>query len=122
MDSKLIQYNVTTRWNSSYCMLNDAWNAAPQIQEYLKIKHIVGALRCMYDREGKFKDFDTDVANASKSAMRKYDKYYTLIDDSYDILYITMFLDPQFKKLILKYELQDGAKDIITAMQEQLKI
>jgi hypothetical protein len=49
--------------------------------------------------------------------MKKYDKYYTLIDDSYDILYITMLLDPQFKKLILEHELKDGAKDIITAMQ-----
>jgi hypothetical protein len=79
-------------------------------------------LQEVQDREGKFKDFDTDVANAAKSAMRKYDKYYTLMDDSCDILYITMLLDPRFKKLILEHELQDGAKDIITAMQEQLEI
>jgi hypothetical protein len=48
--------------------------------------------------------------------MKKYDKYYTLMDDSCDILYITMLLDPQFKRLILEQELKDGAEDIITAM------
>ncbi|EED22779.1 hypothetical protein TSTA_062660 [Talaromyces stipitatus ATCC 10500] len=140
MDSKLIQYNVTTRWNSSYCILNDAWNAAPQIQEYLKMNHILppftdqdwnqlgqiqivlaefdrytlelstdipqisqslaiyyqlfNLLQEVQDREGKFKDFDADIANAAKSSMRKYDKYYTLMDDSCDILYIIMLLDP----------------------------
>jgi hypothetical protein len=48
--------------------------------------------------------------------MKKYNKYYTLMDDSCDILYITMLLDPRFKKLILKHELKDGAEDIITAI------
>ncbi|OXV05425.1 hypothetical protein Egran_06807 [Elaphomyces granulatus] len=28
MDSRLIQYNVDTRWNSAYRMLDDAWKAA----------------------------------------------------------------------------------------------
>jgi hypothetical protein len=50
--------------------------------------------------------------------MRKYDKYYTLMDDSCDILYIKILLDPRFKKLVFEYELRDGAQDIITAMQE----
>ncbi|EED22636.1 conserved hypothetical protein [Talaromyces stipitatus ATCC 10500] len=152
MDSKLIQYDVTTRWNSSYRMLNDAWNAAPQIQEYLKMNYILppftdqdwnqlgqiwivladqslaiyyqlfDLLQEVQDREGKFKDFDADIANAAKSAMTKYDKYYTLMNDLCDILYITMLLDPWFKKLVLEHELQDEAKDIITAMQEQLEI
>ncbi|EED15823.1 hypothetical protein TSTA_009450 [Talaromyces stipitatus ATCC 10500] len=149
-------------------MLNDAWNAAPQIQEYLKMNHILppftdqdwnqlGQIRIVLaefdryilelstdipqisqslaiyyqlfdllqevqEREGKFKDFDADVANAAKSAMRKYDKYYTLMDDLCDILYITMLLDPRFKKLVLEHELRDEAQDIITAMQEQLEI
>ncbi|EED21248.1 hypothetical protein TSTA_084790 [Talaromyces stipitatus ATCC 10500] len=108
-DSKLIQYDVTTRWNSSYCMLNDAWNLFDLLQE-------------VQDRERNFKDFDIDIANAVKSAMTKYNKHYTLMDDSCDILYIITLLDPQFKKLVLEHELQDEAKDIITAMQEQLEI
>ncbi|KAN0071589.1 hypothetical protein V8E54_010185 [Elaphomyces granulatus] len=41
MDSKLIQYDVDTRWNSAYRMLDDAWKAAPQIQEYLKITRVL---------------------------------------------------------------------------------
>ena len=40
-----------------------------------------------------------------KGAMKKYDRYYTLMDDSCDILYITMFLDPRFKKIVLENEL-----------------
>ena len=79
-------------------------------------------LQEVQDKEGKFKDFDTEIANAAKSAMKKYNKYYTLMDDSCDILYITMLLDPRFKKLILEHELKDGAEDIITAMQQQLEI
>ncbi|EED15295.1 hypothetical protein TSTA_047440 [Talaromyces stipitatus ATCC 10500] len=87
----------------------------PQISQSLAIYYqLFNLLQEVQDREGKFKDFDTDIANAAKSSMRKYNKYYTLMDDSCDILYITMLLDPRFKKL-------DRAQDIITAMQEQLE-
>ncbi|KAN0070499.1 Ribonuclease H-like domain containing protein [Elaphomyces granulatus] len=168
MNSKLIQYDVDTRWNSAYRMLDDAWNAAPQIQEYLKITRILppfttmdwnhlGQIRTILaefdkytlelstdipqisqslviyyrlfdllqevqDREGRFVDFNMDIANAAKGAMKKYDKYYTLMDDSCDILYITMLLDPRFKKLVLEHELKDGAENIVAAMQQQLEI
>ena len=54
--------------------------------------------------------------------MKKYDKYYTLMDDSCDILYITMLLDPRFKKIVLEHELEDAAKNIIAAMQQQLEL
>lgn len=94
----------------------------PQISQSLAIYYqLFDLLQEVQDREGKFKDFDADVANAAKSAMRKYDKYYTLMDDSCDILYITMLLNPRFKKLVLEHELRDGAQDIITAMKEQLE-
>lgn len=56
-----------------------------------------------------------------KGAMKKYDRYYTLVDDSCDILYITMFLDPRFKKIVLENELKDGAEKIVAAMQQQLE-
>ena len=78
-------------------------------------------LQEVQDGEGKFKDFDIEIANAAKSAMKKYDKYYTLMDDSCDILYITMLLDPRFKTLVLAHELKDAAEDIITAMQQHLE-
>ncbi|EED13543.1 hypothetical protein TSTA_097990 [Talaromyces stipitatus ATCC 10500] len=93
-----------------------------QIIEDLENNPSLAQSQKVQEREGKFKDFDADVANAAKSAMRKYDKYYTLMDDSCDILYITMLLDPRFKKLVLEHELWDEAQDIITAMQEQLEI
>jgi len=40
------------------------------------------------------------------------------MDDSCDILYITMLLDPRFKKLILEHELKDRAENIVAAMQQ----
>ncbi|EED21960.1 hypothetical protein TSTA_092020 [Talaromyces stipitatus ATCC 10500] len=43
-------------------------------------------------------------------------------DNSCNILYITMLLDPRFKKFVLEHKLQDEAKGIITTMQEQLEI
>jgi len=94
-----------------------------QISQFLTIYYqLFDLLQEVQDREGKFKDFDEDIADAAKSAMKKYDKYYTLMDDSCDILYITMLLDPRLKKLVLEHELQDGARDIIAAMQEKLEI
>jgi len=36
-------------------------------------------------------------------------------------LYITMLLDPRFKKLVLEHELKDGAENIVAAMQQQLE-
>jgi len=117
MDSKLIQYDVDICWNSSYQMLNDAWKAAIQIKEYLKINPILPSftyndwkqlgqiqmilaefdrytlelstdipqisqflaiyyqlfdlLQEVQDREGKFKDFNIEIANAAKSAIKK---------------------------------------------------
>jgi hypothetical protein len=94
----------------------------PQISQSLAIySQLFDLLQEVQDREGKFKDFNIEIVNAAKSAMKKYNKYYTLMDDSYDILYITMLLDPRFKKLVLEHKLKDGADDIITAMQQQLK-
>ena len=43
------------------------------------------------------------------------------MDDSCDILYITMLLYPRFKKLVLEHELKDGAENIVAAMQQQLE-
>jgi hypothetical protein len=38
-----------------------------------------------------------------------------LMDDSCDILYITMLLDPRFNKLVLDHELNDEAENISAA-------
>lgn len=46
------------------------------------------------DRKGKFKDFNIEIANTAKSAMKKYNKHHTSMDDSCDILYIAMLLRP----------------------------
>jgi hAT family C-terminal dimerisation region len=95
----------------------------PQISQSLVIYYqLFDLLQEVQDREGRFVDFNMDVANAAKGAMKKYDKYYTLMDDSCDILYITMLLDPRFKKLVLEHELKDGAENIVAAMQQQLEI
>jgi hypothetical protein len=89
-----------------------------QISQSLIIYYqLFNLLQEVQDKEGKFKGFNTEITNATKRVIKKYDKYYTLIDDSCDILYIAMLLDPRFKKLILEHELKDGAEDIITAMQ-----
>jgi hypothetical protein len=67
----------------------------PQISQSLAIYYqLFDFLQEVQDREGKFKDFNIEIANAAKSAMKKYNKHYTLMDNSYNILYITMLLDP----------------------------
>ena len=95
----------------------------PQISQSLAIYYqLFDLLQEVQDREGKFQDFNPDIANAAKGAMKKYEKYYTLMDDSCDILYIAMLLDPRFKKIVLEHELKDGAESIVSAMQQQLEI
>jgi len=97
-------------------------NDIPQISQSLVIYYqLFDLLQEVQDREGRFQNFDHDIANAAKGAMKKYDKYYTLMDDSCDILYITMLLDPRFKKIVLENELKDGAEKIVAAMQQQLE-
>ena len=65
-----------------------------QISQFLAIYYqLFDLLQEVQNREGKFQNFDIDIADAVKSVMKKYDKYYTLMNDSCDILYITMFLN-----------------------------
>ena len=50
----------------------------PQISQSLVIYYqLFDLLQVVQDKEGKFRDFDVDIANAAKGAMKKYDKYYT---------------------------------------------
>ena len=122
----------STRYNNDWKQLRQIWLILAEFNKYtlevstdiLQISwsliiyyQLFDLLQEVQDKEGKFKDFNTDIANAAKRAMKKYDKYYTLMDNSCDILYIAILLDPWFKKLILKHELKDKAEDIITAIQ-----
>jgi hypothetical protein len=37
LSDKYIKYNVDTRWNSTFCMLNDGLSARQQIDKFLEL-------------------------------------------------------------------------------------
>ncbi|KAN0083154.1 hypothetical protein V8E54_002242 [Elaphomyces granulatus] len=89
---------------------NTDWNQLGQIRTILA-----------ESPEGKFRDFDADIANAAKGAMKNTTSSIRLWMILVIFLYITMLLDPRFKKLVLEHELKDGAENIVAAMQQQLE-
>ncbi|KAN0070984.1 Ribonuclease H-like domain containing protein [Elaphomyces granulatus] len=160
MHDKYIQYDVDTRWNSTYRMIQDGLNAEKQISKFLQLQtefpafttadwsrlkqlkmvlskfdeftseisknapQISMALPIYYDlhellhdasdRCGPFSELDLDLVAAVKQGLKKYQKYYTFMDES-DIYYTTTVLDPRIKGDLILKELSDGdaGKDIV---------
>jgi hypothetical protein len=59
--------------------------------------------------------FHSDIASAVSAGIRKYKKYYRLMDKQ-DAYYIALILNPLFKTLLLEKELgQEAALKVIQA-------
>ncbi|KAK9245685.1 hypothetical protein V1506DRAFT_506335 [Lipomyces tetrasporus] len=58
------------------------------------------------ERRGNFSRPDIDIALAVKDGMRKYQKYYTFMDES-DTFYTALVLDPRVKGDLIRDELRD---------------
>lgn len=56
----------------------------------------------------RFKDLDKDISSAVAGSSKKYEKYYSLVDDC-NIYYTAHLLDPRFKGDLLRQELKDSA-------------
>ncbi|CEL08111.1 hypothetical protein ASPCAL11264 [Aspergillus calidoustus] len=166
LKDKFIKYNVKTRWNSTYRMIQDAFHARPQIKKWIEHQsqfppfssedwsqlqqldlilskfdeftllvsrrqsQISLAIPIYYElhdmledaasAQGEFSGISSDIAAAISAGMKKYKKYYELMD-SQDAYYIALILDPRFKTLLLEKELgQVTAPKIIQTVKETL--
>lgn len=145
LDDKFIGYDVETRWNSTFRMLNDGiqaraqinrfcavqgeippftnaeWERLGQIHKALKtfndLTHLVSISRPqisltvpiyykLHDllREDALVGYDDDIANAIRSGMKKYQKYYDFMDNS-EAYYTALMLDPQLKGDLILHEM-----------------
>ncbi|KAJ5982209.1 hypothetical protein N7451_012309 [Penicillium sp. IBT 35674x] len=163
---KFIEYDVETRWNSTYRMIQDAFHARPQIKKWIEHQNqfppflsedwpqlqqlelilskfdeftllvsrrqsqISLAIPIYYElhdmledaasAQGEFSDISSDIAAAVSAGMKKYKKYYELMD-SQDAYYIALILDPRFKTLLLEKELGEmTAPKVIRTVKETL--
>jgi hypothetical protein len=62
----------------------------PMYYEFHDLLHDVS------DKCGEFSDLDPDIVTAVKEGMKKYEKYYTFMDES-DTHYTATVLDPRAK-------------------------
>lgn len=70
--------------------------------------------------QGDFSDLSSDIALAFSAGLKKYKKYYELMDGQ-DAYYIALILDPRFKTLLLEKELgQVMAAKAIGSVKETL--
>jgi hypothetical protein len=151
LPDKFIEYDVDTRWNSTYRMLNDGLISEQQINKFLELQtefppfttedwsqltqihrvlskfneftlfiskkkpQISLAVPIYYELHdllndasecnGDFAGLDQDLALAVKEGMKKYEKYYTFMDES-DTYYTALVLDPRVKGGLILDELQ----------------
>lgn len=70
---------------------------------------------------GSFADLDDDITNAFYKGLAKYEKYYTIIDNT-DAYYTALLLNPKVKGDILLYELSDrnAGQQIIDSIREDI--
>ncbi|KAH8799135.1 ribonuclease H-like domain-containing protein [Xylogone sp. PMI_703] len=128
---RYIEYDVETRWNSSKRQIFEYLKTYPilpqfSIQDWTRLQQIHKALQRfdeftrLVDRERDFQDFDPDVAFAAKSAIDKYQKYYSFMDDS-NTYYAAAILDPRVKTRLLEHELpKSDARILIQGLREEL--
>lgn len=70
--------------------------------------------------QGDFSGLSSDITSAISAGMKKYKKYYELMD-AQDAYYIALVLDPRFKTLLLDKELgQVTAPKIIRSIKDTL--
>lgn len=72
-------------------------------------------------REGEFSDLHPEVSTAAAAGLKKFQKYYDLMDGQ-DAYYVALVLDPRFKTLLLDKDLGKvgGAPKVIAHIKELL--
>jgi hypothetical protein len=170
LPNKFIEYDVDTRWNSTFRMLSDGLCARRQIDRFLELQtdlppfssndwvqleqihkvlskfneftllisskkpqislsvpiyyELHDLLHDASERKGEFSDLDDNIVSAVNEGMKKYEKYYTFMDDT-DTYYIALILDPRFKKDLILKELEADENSgtlIIDAIREKLHL
>ncbi|KAJ6038619.1 hypothetical protein N7460_007336 [Penicillium canescens] len=166
LNDKFIEYDVETRWNSTYRMVQGALQAKAQIRMWIEHQNqfppfsaddwlqlqqlemilskfdeftqlvsrrksqISLAIPIYYElndmledaasAQGDFSGLSSDITSAISAGMKKYKKYYELMD-AQDAYYIALVLDPRFKTLLLDKELgQVTAPKVIRSIKDTL--
>jgi hypothetical protein len=93
----------------------------PQISLSLAVYYeLSDLLQEIRDREKDFQDFDLDISIAAASAIKKYHKYYSFMEDS-NTYYAAAVLDPQVKTQLLKHKpSKSDAEILIQKLRETL--
>ncbi|KAJ6038636.1 hypothetical protein N7460_007353 [Penicillium canescens] len=153
LPEKFVAYDVTTRWNSTFRMVDDGLKSRQQVNKFLNLQEelppftlqdwsrleqihtvlhkfseltlfiskrnpqISLAVPIYYELHellddvtegnGEFAKLDRDIIAAVKEGMKKYEKYYSIMDDC-DTYYTALVLDPRVKGEMVLRELQDG--------------
>lgn len=153
LPDKFVAYDVTTRWNSTFRMVDDGLKSRQQVNKFLSLQeelppftpqdwsrleqiHTVlhkfneltlfiskrnpqislavpiyyelhELLDDVMEGNGEFARLDRDIIAAVKEGMKKYEKYYSIMDDC-DTYYTALVLDPRVKGEMVLRELQDG--------------
>ncbi|KAK9426842.1 ribonuclease H-like domain-containing protein, partial [Lipomyces doorenjongii] len=154
LSDKYIEYDVDTRWNSTFRMLDDGLRARQQISKFLDLQNelpefttrdwlrltqihkvlskfneltlfiskrkpqISLAIPIYYELhdflhdvsefKNDFAGFDRDIGLAVKEGIKKYNKYYSLMDES-DVYYTALVLDPRVKGNLILQELREDS-------------
>jgi hypothetical protein len=153
LPDKFVEYDITTRWNSTFRMIDDGLKSRRQVNKFLNLQEelppftpedwsrldqIHGVLHKfneftlfvskrnpqislavpiyyelhellddVSEGNGDFANLDRDIIAAVKEGMKKYEKYYSIMDDC-DTYYTALVLDPRVKGELILRELQDG--------------
>ncbi|KAJ5267683.1 hypothetical protein N7478_010491 [Penicillium angulare] len=152
LPDKFVAYDVATRWNSTFRMIDDGLKSRQQVNKFLDLQeelppftlqdwswleqiHTVlhkfneltlfvskrdpqislavpiyyelhELLEDMREGNGDFANLNQNIRAAVNEGMKKYEKYYSFMDDC-DTYYTALVLDPRVKGELVLRELQD---------------
>ncbi|OJZ88799.1 hypothetical protein ASPFODRAFT_103956, partial [Aspergillus luchuensis CBS 106.47] len=137
---KQVSYDVDTRWNSTYIMIQDALRLQTQLGQFTRIHPEVQALQLTVDKwstlqqvakilkpfwdhtnSGDFEDVSVEIRDAVEGGIRKMNKFARKMDDNL-LYYVASVLDPRIKSsLIVSQMSEQDSGFIISQVRDFLK-
>ncbi|EED11685.1 conserved hypothetical protein [Talaromyces stipitatus ATCC 10500] len=137
---KQINYDIDTRWNSTYNMVSEALRLRKEVTQFIRehpdiremqptdsdwstLRQIQKVLKPFWDHTNScdFQEITKEVQNAVEGGIRKMDKFTKKMDSNI-IYYVAAILDPRVKTSFIRAQMSKSDADVIVSdIREYLK-
>ncbi|KAJ5863000.1 hypothetical protein N7455_007273 [Penicillium solitum] len=134
---KQVSYDVDTRWNSTYIMIQDALRLQTELGQFVRIHPEIQALQLTDDEwstlylddllnnvrnaEGDFEDVNIEIRDAVERGIRKMNKFARKMDDNL-LYYMASVLDPRIKSSLIVSQMSEQDSGLIVSTLRKVQL